>query len=319
MEAALRAGGDERRVVGVIGDSTFMHSGITGLINTVYNGGSSTVLVLDNGTTAMTGHQDHPGTGVTASGEPGGRVDIMALCRAIGIRRVRDVDPYDLEALESALAEELSADEPSVIICRAACRLVDRTPIAPSVHLEIECPGCGTCFELGCPAIDQRDGMAVIDARCVLRMRPVRSGLPVLRTSQRGLRYGRSGVTSEGRPTRNVLLAGVGGHGVLALSRIVAEGALAAGFDVRKSEIHGMSQRGGSVVSEVRYGENVRSPLIPEAAADVFVSLELLEALRHLHRLRPGGLLLVNDQRITPAPTGSGPVDYPRRCHRAAT
>lgn len=119
-------------------------------------------------------------------------------------------------------------------------------------------------------------------------------------------------MTSEGRPTRNVLLAGVGGHGVLALSRIVAEGALAAGFDVRKSEIHGMSQRGGSVVSEVRYGENVRSPLIPEAAADVFVSLELLEALRHLHRLRPGGLLLVNDQRITPAPTGSGPVDYPK-------
>jgi len=118
-------------------------------------------------------------------------------------------------------------------------------------------------------------------------------------------------VTNEGIPTRNVLLAGVGGHGVLALSRIVAEGALAAGFDVRKSEIHGMSQRGGSVVSEVRYGEDVRSPLIPEAAADVFVSLELLEALRHLHRLRPGGLLLVNDQRITPAPTGSGPVDYP--------
>ncbi len=118
-------------------------------------------------------------------------------------------------------------------------------------------------------------------------------------------------MTNEGIPTRNVLLAGVGGHGVLALSRIVAEGALAAGFDVRKSEIHGMSQRGGSVLSEVRYGEDVRSPLIPEAAADVFVSLELLEALRHLHRLRPGGLLLVNDQRITPAPTGSGPVDYP--------
>jgi len=118
-------------------------------------------------------------------------------------------------------------------------------------------------------------------------------------------------VTDERIPTRNVLLAGVGGHGVLALSRIVAEGALAAGFDVRKSEIHGMSQRGGSVVSEVRYGEDVRSPLIPEAAADVFVSLELLEALRHLHRLRPDGVLLVNDQRITPAPTGSGPVDYP--------
>lgn len=121
-------------------------------------------------------------------------------------------------------------------------------------------------------------------------------------------------MTEERAPTRNVLLAGVGGHGVLALSRIVAEGALAAGFDVRKSEIHGMSQRGGSVVSEVRYGEQVRSPLIPEAAADVFVSLELLEALRHLRRLRPDGLLLVNDQRITPAPTGSKPVEYPENC-----
>ncbi len=163
LESAFRARGDERRIVGVIGDSTFMHSGITGLINTVYNGGTSTILVLDNGTTAMTGHQDHPGTGITASGEPGVRVDIGALCRAIGVRRVRDVDPYDLGALESALEEELSADEPSVIVCRAVCRLVDRTPIAPAVHLEIECPGCGTCFELGCPAIDERAGAAVFD------------------------------------------------------------------------------------------------------------------------------------------------------------
>ncbi len=163
MEAALRLSGDDRQVVGVIGDSTFMHSGITGLINTVYNGGTSTILVLDNGTTAMTGHQDHPGTGVTASGEPGRKVDLAAVCRAVGVTRVRTVDPYDLDALEGALAEELSVDEPSVIICQAVCRLVDRTPIAPSARLEIECPGCGTCFELGCPAIDNRDGVAVVD------------------------------------------------------------------------------------------------------------------------------------------------------------
>ena len=163
MEAALRVAGDERRVVGVIGDSTFMHSGITGLINTVYNGGSSTVLVLDNGTTAMTGHQDHPGTGVTATGEWGRKVDIEAVCRAVGVDRVREVDPYDIQALEAALTEELGAGEPSVIICRAVCRLVDRTPIAPPVQLEIECPGCGTCFELGCPAIDNREGVAVVD------------------------------------------------------------------------------------------------------------------------------------------------------------
>jgi indolepyruvate ferredoxin oxidoreductase beta subunit len=108
--------------------------------------------------------------------------------------------------------------------------------------------------------------------------------------------------------TRNVLLAGVGGHGVLALSRILAEGALVAGFDVRKSEVHGMSQRGGSVVSEVRYGDRVSSPLIRAAAVDVLLSLELLEALRHLPRTKPDGSVLVNDQLIPPAPTGAGPV-----------
>ena len=111
--------------------------------------------------------------------------------------------------------------------------------------------------------------------------------------------------------TRSILLAGVGGHGVLALSRIVSEGALAAGFDVRKSEIHGMSQRGGSVVSEVRYGSRVHSPLIPAGSADILLSLELLEALRHLHRMRPGADLLVNDQRITPAPSAGGGERYP--------
>ena len=118
-------------------------------------------------------------------------------------------------------------------------------------------------------------------------------------------------MSEEHSPTRNVLLVGLGGHGVLSLSRIIAEGALAAGYDVRKSEIHGMSQRRGSVVSEVRYGGVVHSPLIPGRGADLLLSLELLEALRHLDRLRPDGVLLVNDQRITPAPTGTGPVEYP--------
>ena len=163
MEIALRAAGDERPVVGVIGDSTFVHSGITGLVNAVYNGGAETILLLDNGTTAMTGHQDHPGTGVTASGAETPALDYEALCRAIGLTRVREVDPYDLEALETAIGEELHAGEPSVIICRAVCRLVDRTPIAQPAMLEIECPGCGTCFELGCPALDGSSGQAVID------------------------------------------------------------------------------------------------------------------------------------------------------------
>ncbi|MBT8462098.1 MAG: indolepyruvate ferredoxin oxidoreductase subunit alpha [Gemmatimonadetes bacterium] len=163
MEIALRALGDPRPVVGVIGDSTFVHSGITGLVNAVYNGGAGTLLLLDNGTTAMTGHQEHPGTGVTAEGEQTIALDYVAVCRAVGVRRVREVDPYDMEALETAIREELAADEPSVIVCRAICRLVDRTPIAQPAELEIECPGCGTCFELGCPALDGSTGKAVID------------------------------------------------------------------------------------------------------------------------------------------------------------
>jgi indolepyruvate ferredoxin oxidoreductase beta subunit len=110
---------------------------------------------------------------------------------------------------------------------------------------------------------------------------------------------------------RNVFLTGVGGHGVLAVSRIIAEAALAAGFDVRRSEVHGMSQRGGSVVSQVRYGARVHSPLIRRGGADVLVALELLEALRHVDALRVGGVLLGNEQRITPAPIGDLSVDYP--------
>jgi len=163
MEISLRAAADERRVVGVIGDSTFVHSGITGLVNVVYNGGASTLLILDNGTTAMTGHQDHPGTGVTASGEKTHRLDFAALCRAVGVRRVREMDPYDMDRLEAALNEELAADEPSVIICRAPCRLVERAPLGHPAEMEIDCPGCGACLELGCPAIEELDGRSVID------------------------------------------------------------------------------------------------------------------------------------------------------------
>lgn len=111
--------------------------------------------------------------------------------------------------------------------------------------------------------------------------------------------------------TRNVFLAGVGGHGVLAVSRVIAEAALAAGFDVRRSEVHGMSQRGGSVVSQVRYGARVHSPLIGRGCADVLLSLELLEAVRHLSALRVDGVLLCSEHRITPAPLGSLTVDYP--------
>lgn len=110
---------------------------------------------------------------------------------------------------------------------------------------------------------------------------------------------------------KSVFLTGVGGHGVIKLSGILAEAALTAGFDVRRSEIHGMSQRGGAVVSQVRYGNRVHSPIIPAGTADALISLELLEGLRALPCLRPDGVLLVNDHRITPAPLGPYRVPYP--------
>jgi indolepyruvate ferredoxin oxidoreductase alpha subunit len=120
--------------------------------------------VLDNRITAMTGRQDHPGTGRTAEGDEAPALDLVALCRALGVERVREVDPYDLEALETTLEEELEAAALSVIVVRAVCRLVDRRPIAPPARVTIDCPGCGACLELGCPGLDFRDGAVTVNA-----------------------------------------------------------------------------------------------------------------------------------------------------------
>ena len=119
-----KVGGDGKKLVSVIGDSTFMHSGMTGLANVAYNQSNSTVIILDNSITGMTGHQQNPTTGYNIKGEPAGKIDLEALCRSMGIRRVRVVDPYDLDACDSAVKEELQADEPSVIISRRPCALL---------------------------------------------------------------------------------------------------------------------------------------------------------------------------------------------------
>lgn len=153
-----------KRTVAVIGDSTFMHSGITGLLNTVYNKGNSTVIILDNRTTAMTGHQHHPGTGSTLMGEPAPAVDLEALVRALGVKRVKTVDPLDLAETLAAVQEEMAAREPSVIISRRPCILLTRAA-EPAVTVDEEkCKGCKTCIRLGCPAISMRGKMASVDA-----------------------------------------------------------------------------------------------------------------------------------------------------------
>ncbi|MCL1819538.1 MAG: indolepyruvate ferredoxin oxidoreductase subunit alpha [Oscillospiraceae bacterium] len=141
-----------RRSVGVIGDSTFLHSGITGLINIVYNRSAATVLILDNSITGMTGHQPNPVSGFTLKKEAAPVVNLEVLCRGCGVERVRVVDAFDMEGLEAALKEELAADEPSVVIMRRPCALV-KTFKKGSPRTVEDCKKCKACLRVGCPAL----------------------------------------------------------------------------------------------------------------------------------------------------------------------
>lgn len=156
---------NEGKSVAVIGDSTFMHSGITGLVNIAYNESNSTVIILDNSITGMTGHQQNPTTGFNLKGDPCTKIDLEALCKAVGIKRVRVVDPYNLEECDAALKEELAAAEPSVIISRRPCALLKYVKHNGPITVNAEkCIGCKSCMRIGCPAISIKDGKAVIDA-----------------------------------------------------------------------------------------------------------------------------------------------------------
>lgn len=154
----------ESNSVGVIGDSTFIHSGMTGITDISYNMSNSTVIILDNSITGMTGHQQNPTTGKNLRGEPAGKVDLEALCRALGFNRVRVVDPYDLKAVEEAVTEELAAKEPSIIISRRPCVMIKGIVHKPPISVdESKCVGCKQCMSIGCPAIAVKDKKAHID------------------------------------------------------------------------------------------------------------------------------------------------------------
>ena len=171
LHGFLKAGGEEsaHKTVCVIGDSTFIHSGVTGLINIAYNDSNATVIILDNSITGMTGHQQNPTTGYNIKGDPAAKIDLETLCHAVGISRVRVVDPYDLAACDKAIKEELAANEPSVIISRRPCVLLKYVKHAPPLRVDPQkCRGCKSCMKLGCPAISMRDKKAVIDpTQCV--------------------------------------------------------------------------------------------------------------------------------------------------------
>ena len=158
-----------RHTVAVIGDSTFMHSGMTGLANIAYNMSNSTVIILDNAITGMTGHQQNPTTGYNIKGDPAGKIDLEALCRAMGFERVRVVDPYNLAECDSVIREELNVDAPSVIISRRPCALLKYVKHkAPLKVNPDKCVGCRACMQIACPSISFREKKAVVDAtQCV--------------------------------------------------------------------------------------------------------------------------------------------------------
>ena len=164
-----RGAESEHKTVAVIGDSTFMHSGMTGLANIAYNQSNSTVIILDNSITGMTGHQQNPTTGYNIKGDPAGKIDLESLCRAMGFKRVRVVDPYNLKECDQAVKEELSADEASVIISRRPCALLKYVKHkAPLAVNKDKCIGCKSCMKIGCPAISMKEGKAHVDfTQCV--------------------------------------------------------------------------------------------------------------------------------------------------------
>lgn len=166
LHGFVKAGeeGTAGRTVAVIGDSTFIHSGVTGLINIAYNESNATVIILDNSITGMTGHQQNPTTGYNLKGDPCTKIDLESLCHAVGIRRVKVVDPYDMETCKAVITEELSAEEPSVIISRRPCALLKYVKHPGPICSDSEkCKGCKACMNIGCPAISMENGKAKID------------------------------------------------------------------------------------------------------------------------------------------------------------
>lgn len=155
----------ENKTVCVIGDSTFMHSGMTGLANIAYNGTNSTVIIVDNSITGMTGHQQNPTTGYNIKGDPATKIDLEALCKALGINRVKVVDPYNIKETEKVIKEEVAVSEPSVIISRRPCALLKYVKAKKPLTVNTEkCRSCKACMKIGCPSITMKDNKAHIDS-----------------------------------------------------------------------------------------------------------------------------------------------------------
>ena len=306
MAHGMAKAGNPRKVVGIIGDSTFFHSGMTGIINVAYNQSNALIIVVDNRTTAMTGHQDHPGTGRTLMGQPAPQASIEEIARACGFKRVHAVNPIDLQATMDLVSQELAVNEPSLIVARGPCVLHE----GPRHRAEHQHRRMRAVRRMPGPRLP----------RFGIHRRPARRQWPVVRRTSP---FVQPGVSPSGpsrlvrRPGMNqqpcvaVVLVGVGGQGILLAAEIIAHAAMFCGHDVKTNEVHGMAQRGGSVMGQIRYGREVHSPLIAEGTATALLSLEKIEAIRCAHFLAADGLAVVSSQQIVPVTVSSGMAKYP--------
>lgn len=162
-----KATGDSKNLVAVLGDSTFLHSGITGLLNMVYNEAKGTVIILDNRITGMTGHQQNPGSGKNAKGEMAPAVNFEELVKALGVKNVTVIDPFEVKELEAVIKRETDRDELSVIITRRPCVMITKQEGTPNVITD-NCKNCRQCMKVGCPAIEMKDGRPyIVTTSCV--------------------------------------------------------------------------------------------------------------------------------------------------------
>ncbi len=267
-------------------------------MDAVYNGGYSTTIILDNRITAMTGQQEHPGTGFTIKGEPTEAVDYGKLAQALGVKHIRLVDPYNVKETIEIIREEVNRDAASVIITQnSPCMLLRRAnPLArfrhPFYSVDPDtCLGCRQCLEINCPAISYRPGEGVTKSgrkkkgtALINKDQCVGCGVCVQVCEFKAMYRNRSqgGAMHACDTTQNIFFSGVGGQGTILASSIMGHALLEAGFEVKKAEVHGMAQRGGSVTTHFRFGRKVYSPLIKQGDVDYLVSFELLEGLREL-------------------------------------
>ena len=314
-----------------IGDSTFFASGLTGVVNAIYNQADLTVVILDNSTTAMTGHQPHPGTGQTLMGEITAAIDPKVVLQGLGVKTIAEVDPLDLE-LAVATVKQVSAEKGvKAIIFRYPCIVKFKPQEKKAKVDEQKCVGCQKCIrELGCPGLILKDKKAFIDDRqctgCTLCQsvcafgaivcppHPTREELiaqnPPKAQKPQAPKTTPSQIKEAPSIEKNIILCGVGGQGTVLASRLLAATAMRLGLEIKTAETIGMAQRGGSVVSHIKIGKNVHSPIIGEKEADLILGFEIAETLRNLSYLKDGGKIITSSCPVIPVNAMLGGPPY---------